>query len=41
MPRKMPARLFTIHSRKGIGGRPRGAPTAVVGWKAHLCENAR
>jgi DNA polymerase V len=30
MPRKMPVRLVTARSRKGIGGRPRGAPTAVV-----------
>ena len=30
MPHKMAARLVTARSRKGIGGRPRGAPTAVV-----------
>jgi DNA polymerase V len=30
MPRKMPVRLITARSRKGVGGRPRGAPTAVV-----------
>lgn len=30
MPRKQPVRLVSIRSRKGIGGRPRGAPTAVV-----------
>jgi hypothetical protein len=30
MPRKQPPRLITARSRKGIGGRPRGAPTAVI-----------
>jgi DNA polymerase V len=30
MSRKQPDRLANLHSRKGIGGRPRGAPTAVV-----------
>jgi hypothetical protein len=30
MPRKQPPRLVTARSRKGIGGRPRGAPTAVI-----------
>jgi SOS-response transcriptional repressor LexA len=30
MPRRQPVRLVTARSRKGIGGRPRGAPTAVV-----------
>jgi DNA polymerase V len=30
MPRKQPNRLVTARNRKGVGGRPRGAPTAVV-----------
>jgi DNA polymerase V len=30
MPRKQPIRLISARSRKGVGGRPRGAPTAVV-----------
>lgn len=30
MPRKQLTRLVTTRSRKGVGGRPRGAPTAVV-----------
>ena len=30
MPRKQPNRLITTRSRKGVGGRPRGAPTAVI-----------
>lgn len=30
MPRKQTSRLVSRHSRKGIGGRPRGAPTAVI-----------
>ena len=30
MPRKQPSRLVTARSRKGIGGRPPGAPTTVV-----------
>ena len=30
MPRKQLTRLVTNRSRKGVGGRPRGAPTAVV-----------
>src|SRR5438067_9133545 len=30
MPRKQPTRLISRRSRKGIGGRPRGAPTAVI-----------
>jgi DNA polymerase V len=30
MPRKTANRLTVARSRKGIGGRPRGAPTAVI-----------
>ena len=41
MPRKMPARLVTARSRKGIGGRPRGAPTAVVRLPLPIAAIAR
>ena len=30
MPHKQPTRLIAARSRKGVGGRPRGAPTAVI-----------
>src|SRR5689334_18691657 len=41
MPRKMPVRLVTARSRKGIGGRPRGAPTAVVRLPLPIAAIAR
>ena len=37
----MPVRLVTARSRKGIGGRPRGAPTAVVRLPLPIAAIAR
>ncbi len=41
MPRKQPVRLVSIRSRKGIGGRPRGAGTQVVRLPLPVADVAR